>query len=142
MRINGEWAVDIENLKCWQCEASLKGLPLPLGRREECASCGSSLHVCRMCEFYDPTVSKDCREPMADEVSDKENANFCDYFRPHPGLTAQADPAAADARAKLAALFGEEGKATASRPGDVKHPPNKADKTREKLNALFEEEKK
>ena len=30
-------------------------------------------------------VAKHCREPIAEEVKDKERANFCDYFKPRPG---------------------------------------------------------
>jgi hypothetical protein len=87
----------------------LEGLVLPVGRREECEHCSSSLHVCRMCDFFDRSASKQCREPMADEVTDKEHANFCDYFRPRSGLTAGADPDAANSRARLEALFGGSG---------------------------------
>ena len=93
------------SLNCWHCGESLAGIPIPIGRREECPQCGASLHVCRLCEFYDRGTSEDCREPVADEVSDKEAANFCDYFRPRWGLSANQDSSAAISRAKLAALF-------------------------------------
>lgn len=33
-----------------------------------------------MCRFYDTRKAKSCAEPVADEVSDKERANFCGYF--------------------------------------------------------------
>ncbi|HKI98567.1 MAG TPA: hypothetical protein VKB51_08860 [bacterium] len=98
-----------ERLNCWHCGTSLEDLPLPVGRREECPHCSSSLHVCRMCEFFDRSASKMCHEPMADEVTDKEQSNFCDYFRPKAGLTAGSDQEAAAARARLEALFGGMG---------------------------------
>jgi hypothetical protein len=107
------------NLNCWHCGTALEDVPLPIGRRDECPHCSSSLHVCRMCDFFDRAASKQCREPMADEVSDKEHANFCDYFRPRSGLTAGADQEAANARARLEALFGGVGgkdSAAAARP--------------------------
>lgn len=60
-----------------------------------------------MCRFFDVTVPKQCREDDAEEVSDKERANFCEWFEPDPGAF---DPArarrSAAAEAKLAALFG------------------------------------
>jgi len=97
------------DLTCWKCGESLGELPLPLARREECRACGADLHVCRMCEFYDTSVAKSCREPVAEEVKDKERANFCDYFRPRPDAYAPASSGAADAaRAELEALFGVE----------------------------------
>jgi hypothetical protein len=33
-----------------------------------------------MCKFYDAKVYNECRETNADRVTDKEKANFCDYF--------------------------------------------------------------
>ncbi|NIT67742.1 MAG: hypothetical protein GWM93_13850, partial [Gemmatimonadetes bacterium] len=76
------------SLSCWKCGHALDDMPMPLGRRDECPACATDLHVCRMCEFYDTSVAKSCREPIAEEVTDKERANFCDYFRGRPGLGA------------------------------------------------------
>ena len=59
-------------------------LTLPLRRLEECPKCRSELHVCRMCVDYDTRVAKHCREPTAEELSDKMHANFCDHFKPRP----------------------------------------------------------
>jgi hypothetical protein len=72
------------NLVCWKCGADLAALTLPLSRRDECARCRAELHVCRMCIDYDEHVAKKCREPIAEEVNDKTQANFCDYFAPRP----------------------------------------------------------
>ena len=33
-----------------------------------------------MCRFYDTRKAKSCAEPVADEVQDKQRANFCGYF--------------------------------------------------------------
>ncbi len=94
-------------LKCWQCGVSLAEYTLPLRRIEECRSCRAELHVCRMCEFYDVSVAKHCRETIAEEVKDKQRANFCDYFRPPPQAYRPGDLSAADrARAEIEALFG------------------------------------
>lgn len=94
-------------LQCWKCGASLAEYSLPLRRLEECRACRAELHVCRMCEFYDVGKAKHCREPVADEVKDKQRANFCDYFRPLPGAYQPGAVSAADkARAELEALFG------------------------------------
>jgi hypothetical protein len=69
-------------LVCWKCGAALAELSLPLRRLDECPQCRSELHVCRMCVEYDTRVAKHCREPTAEEVSDKTHANFCDHFKP------------------------------------------------------------
>lgn len=94
-------------LKCWKCGVSLADYTLPLRRLEECRACHAELHVCRMCEFYDVSVAKHCRETIAEEVKDKVRANFCDYFRPTASAYRPGDISAADrARADLEALFG------------------------------------
>lgn len=95
-------------LVCWQCGTSLAHLSLPLTRLDACKTCNAELHVCRLCEFYDVGKAKHCREPIAEEVRDKQRANFCDYFRPKEGAYSNQEQAAADqAKAALEALFGK-----------------------------------
>ncbi len=73
------------DLVCWKCGASLAALTLPLSRTDSCRNCRAEFHVCRMCRFYDTRKAKSCAEPVADEVGDKERANFCGYFEATPG---------------------------------------------------------
>lgn len=98
----------MELLKCWRCGASLQHLSLPLARRDECPDCLAELHVCKQCVHFDPAVTRACREDDAEEVKNKDQANFCDYFKPSadayvPGFKA----ASAIAEAQLDKLFGE-----------------------------------
>jgi hypothetical protein len=95
-----------DTLVCWKCGASVEDLPLPLGRRDECLVCHAELHVCRMCRFYDVRVAKACREPMAEEVKDKERANFCDWFQPRPNAFQPREDKSQTAKSELDALFG------------------------------------
>ena len=96
----------LPGLVCWKCGASLADLTLPLGRLEECRTCRAELHVCKMCEWYSLSVAKQCRETVAEEVKDKERANFCDYFKPRAGAHSKTDVSAADrARSALDNLF-------------------------------------
>lgn len=118
------------SLVCWKCGASLAELSLPLRRLDECKRCNAELHVCKLCEFYSIAVAKHCREPIAEEVKDKERANFCDYFKPRPGAySAAGQEAAAKAKAQLDALFGG-----APAAGDA---PSAAEKSQAELEALF-----
>ena len=95
------------DLVCWKCGAPLAALSLPLRRLDECPKCRAELHVCRLCVEYDTRVAKHCREPTAEEVRDKERANFCDFFKPRAGAyTAPNTAEVAQARAQLAKLFG------------------------------------
>jgi len=93
-------------LVCWKCGASVGDEPLPLSRMAECRACRAQLHVCRMCSFYDARVAKTCRETVAEEVKDKERANFCGYFQPRKDAYMPSGNPAKKARAELDALFG------------------------------------
>jgi hypothetical protein len=120
----------MNTLVCWKCGASLAAMTLPLRRLEECKACGAELHVCRMCVDYDTAVAKSCREPIAEEVKEKERANFCDYFKPRPDAYRPRDTAAEQqSRVALGALFGD----TAGSAG----PQPAADASRAKLEELF-----
>ena len=93
-------------LSCWKCGASLAEFSLPFGRAEYCRACRAELHVCRLCRFYDTTKAKQCAEPVAEPVLNKERANFCGYFEPVPGRYRPTDAGGDTARAALDALFG------------------------------------
>ena len=123
-------------LVCWKCGASLAELSLPLRRLDECRQCHSELHVCKLCEWYSIAVAKHCREPIAEEVKDKERANFCDYFKPREDVysTVSTD-AASKAQADLDALFG------GSKKPDAAAEPSAAEKARAELEALFGKKK-
>jgi hypothetical protein len=107
-----------DTLVCWRCGASVEGLPQPLARLADCPACHADLHVCRMCVFFDRGVARSCREPIADEVQDKDRANFCGYFKARPHAYRPADTAAsAAARMELEGLFGLERPAGEAAPG-------------------------
>jgi hypothetical protein len=95
-------------LVCWKCGASLDSLSLPLSRTDECRACRAEQHVCRMCRFYDTRKAKSCAEPVADEVQDKDRANFCGYFEAAPGRFLPRSGAEDRSRAALDALFGSK----------------------------------
>ena len=120
----------MNTLVCWKCGASLAALTLPLRRLEECKACGAELHVCRMCVDYDTAVAKSCREPIAEEVKEKERANFCDYFKPRPDAYRPRDETEErKSRAALDTLFGTQAGTAPS--------PATTDASRAKLDELF-----
>ena len=109
---------------------------MPLGRLAECKTCHAELHVCRLCEFFDPHIADQCREPVADFVKEKERANFCDYFVPHPhAYVPVKDGESQAAKARLDSLFGIE-----VEEGENKIL-NESDNARRKLEQLFEPDK-
>ena len=97
------------NLACYRCGASLSGLSLPLSRRDQCPECSADLHVCKMCDSFDANVPRQCREDGAEDVTEKDRPNFCDWFQPAEGSFDAGRKAEADAaREALAALFGDD----------------------------------
>ncbi|MDA8099938.1 MAG: hypothetical protein M0042_09950 [Nitrospiraceae bacterium] len=90
---------------CHACNRELS-LGREIGRKDECPFCNADLHCCRNCRFFDRAAPRQCREPQADLVRDKEKANFCDYFQfaernAEAGGSAEADRT----RTALDALF-------------------------------------
>ena len=137
-----------DSLNCWKCGHALDDMPMPLRRRDECPACGTDLHVCRMCEFYAPSVAKSCREPVAEEVNDKERANFCDYFVGQPLAAAAGGVAEAEAaRSQLESLFNVESKAgdqpsAADAQSLMDRKRAEADEARKQLERLFGDDDK
>ena len=97
------------NLACLRCGASLSALSLPLSRRDQCPECSADLHVCRMCVYFDKAVPRQCREDGAEDVTDKDRPNFCDWFKPSDkAYDASANADALAAQDALAALFSDD----------------------------------
>lgn len=90
------------------CHACGTGLDLerPPGRRDECKTCGAELHVCRNCTFFDPRLTRGCRETQADEVRELERANFCGFFLFREGRPEGGGSRPDQAKAAFDALFG------------------------------------
>lgn len=121
---------------CWKCGAPLEDIPLPLSRQAQCRRCAAELHVCRMCTSYDPRVAGQCSEDRAEDVTDKERANFCDYFILRPDAYEPRDERKArEARAQLEALFGLGAPGQDRAQGEG--PRSKADAARAELERLF-----
>lgn len=90
---------------CFHCKKSVS-VADKVGFRAEC-DCGTDLHVCKNCEFYDPKVYNECRETSADVIREKERANYCEYFQ--PGNKVAADKKKEDLLAAANALFKKGG---------------------------------
>jgi hypothetical protein len=120
------------DLVCWKCGASLAALPLPLSREAECPKCRAWLHCCRLCHFHNPRLTSQCDEERAEEVRDKEGANFCDWFRPRPGAhRPRGEEKTQAAKTRLDDLF-----------GGTQTSGGKAKAVRDKLGDLFGPDKK
>jgi len=96
-----------DNLVCWKCGADISKLPFPLGRLSQCEACRADLHVCVLCKYFDKTRANQCREPVADPVTDKKRSNFCGYFEVKTSAYQVPDASpVSTAEQELAGLFG------------------------------------
>lgn len=113
-------------LRCWNCGHDLDDVPRPISRHEHCRKCFEALHACRLCRHYRSDLNSRCFEDRADPPMNKENANFCDYFRPDGGAFSSHRPQRSDtAHSRLDSLFAsgddaaEETEQTTNAPTDT-----------------------
>jgi len=64
---------------CWYCGDPITD-QTPIGRSQTCLTCKKDLRVCKNCRFFLSGARGDCKETQAQAPSDKERANFCDWF--------------------------------------------------------------
>jgi hypothetical protein len=76
---------------CYKCGAPVMVNGKP-GFQDVCGSCGSYVHCCKNCRFYNEDADK-CVEPVAEWVSDRLSFNRCEYFQTKaPRTPPPADP--------------------------------------------------
>lgn len=78
-----------------------------IARDASCSSCGSPLHSCSNCAFFDSGSRFECRKPIAARVESKTKANGCEHFQPKAvrDLRSRSAQASNDPRAAFDALF-------------------------------------
>ncbi len=64
---------------CYNCAKPLNFL-LPISRTEVCPNCGRDVRCCKNCIHYSVGSHYDCKEHVDELISEKERANFCDWF--------------------------------------------------------------
>jgi hypothetical protein len=95
---------------CHRCGSELK-IGSAVARTDSCPHCYSDLKCCLNCRLHDPGANNQCLEPQAEWQTDKEKANFCEFFEfretsslSQPGMGG-AQSGSDRARAALDALF-------------------------------------
>ena len=54
----------------------------PVAGDAACASCGSDLHTCSNCAYFDTSRPNECRKPVLQRVTNKAKRNTCELFTP------------------------------------------------------------
>ncbi|HCM25533.1 MAG: hypothetical protein A2Z99_01450 [Treponema sp. GWB1_62_6] len=97
---------------CWYCGSAVVDAE-PIGRSARCLDCSKDLRSCRNCRFFLPGGKGDCAESSTEFVSDKERANFCDWFALNPKFRSpsagegKSRKAEGDARSAFGSLFND-----------------------------------
>ena len=92
------------------CHACQKEIPYvdKVSFRGECPHCSEDAHVCLNCDFYDANIYNECRETSADRITQKDKANYCEFFIPKIQTTTPGEVKTNpidDAKRKLEELF-------------------------------------
>lgn len=91
--------------KCARCGATIDDAPI--AANAVCRACGSALHSCTNCAFFDTGSRFECRKPLEARVESKMKANTCPHFEPKTvrDLRSKTAGAPSDPRAAFDALF-------------------------------------
>jgi len=98
-----------DSVMCWYCGSPVKNSE-PVGRSQICPDCGKDLRSCRNCKHFLPKENG-CSESQAENPSERDRANFCDWFGLNPKYRAatpgekNARDAAGDAKTAFDNLF-------------------------------------
>jgi len=66
-------------MKCVFCQKEVEIIDL-VGVRDDCPNCGSALHCCFQCQFYDRGSYHECRERVQYRIEHKDRFNYCEFF--------------------------------------------------------------
>lgn len=92
---------------CWKCGKNIETSE-NIFRNSTCGYCGTDLHSCKNCKFYEPGRHYDCNETVEEIIVDKERSNFCDYFKAKNTFSkTNNSDSAAKAKDAFLKLFGD-----------------------------------
>lgn len=71
-----------------------------------CVQCGTDLHTCTHCAFFDTSAPHECRKPVAVKIAKKAKRNECELFEAKTAVEFKADSdTPASAKSAWDALF-------------------------------------
>ena len=91
--------------KCARCGQEVTDTEIE--RDTKCPSCGSALHSCTNCTFFNTGARFECRKPVTARIESKTKANNCSFFEAKVvrDLKAAQPEKTTDARSAFDALF-------------------------------------
>lgn len=77
-----------EVIRCQNCGHQQNAQAALITRSTECHKCGTAIHSCRHCRWFDSRARHQCAKPVETPVADKWAANECTLFEPRLVLDA------------------------------------------------------
>lgn len=77
-----------EVIRCQNCGHQQRAEVAFIGPRSTCDKCGTFLHSCRHCQFFETSARFQCKKPVPAALADKWAANDCTVFEPRLVLDA------------------------------------------------------
>ncbi len=87
---------------CHKCGGKLE-FEVKMQRTDTCVHCGTDLHCCKNCEYWDPGSYNECRERISEYVPERERTNHCTFFTFRTSERTAVDKD--NVRSRLDALF-------------------------------------
>lgn len=63
--------------RCYNCSATL---PSGVDFKGNCPKCLASLHCCKQCAHFEPSLRFQCAKPVHQRIASKDKANECEFF--------------------------------------------------------------
>lgn len=68
----------ITRARCSDCGAVLLAGVNPKGK---CPRCGTDLHCCKQCAYFDTGARFECMQPVPERIARKDQQNDCSFFQ-------------------------------------------------------------
>ncbi len=83
---------------CWKCHQKSDS---PINFKSLCQACGSYLHTCVGCQFYQIGKPNDCQIPNTEPIRDREHFNYCEDFKSVSEVSKKDKPSVEDIAKRL-----------------------------------------
>lgn len=70
-----------KTMKCSICGQEVNFVDI-ISVNDKCKNCGSFLHSCKNCVFFDPSQPRECMKKIENRIADKNDKNNCKDFTP------------------------------------------------------------
>ncbi len=67
--------------RCSNCGAEIQVMD-QIQVTDKCKFCGTDLHTCRNCIYFDPSARNECTKPVETRIVNKGANNLCPFFSP------------------------------------------------------------